>query len=502
MSVFKASPSRAAALPESRLEMRLPDKAPRYTRGEAITEANRCIYCVDAPCVEACPTGIDIPSFIHKIATDNVKGAARTIFAANLLGTSCARVCPVEVLCAGSCVYNHWGREPIAIGRLQRYATENGMAADPELVSRARRPPTGKKIACIGGGPASLAAAGHLALDGHTVHIFEKRAFAGGLNTTGVAPYKLHARDALAEVSMILALGDIELKSGVEVVDGEAEKGQVTAQSLLEGYDAIFIGIGLGPDNFLHIEGERAHANLSNGGADNADSNNVGAGGAVDADNGNADNVDADNVDADNVDADNVDAGGAVGATAYIERLKLEPDMDLKGVRTALVVGGGNTAIDIARELAQLGVDDVAMVYRKTAEAMSGYHHEMVEARKDGVRLVENRQPVAVLRERGRVVGLKVRATDGSEIEETLPADLVALAIGQSRLTQLAEAFGGVELDGKGRVRVDPETQRTANPQVYAGGDCVNGGKEVVNAAQHGKLAARAITASLGGGQA
>ena len=434
-------------LPEKRLESQLKDKAPLYTRGEAVTEANRCIYCVDAPCVSACPTGIDIPTFIHKIATDNVKGAARTIFADNLLGASCARVCPVEVLCAGSCVYNHWGREPIQIGRLQRYATKNALAADAELLSRQRKPATGKTIACIGAGPASLAAAGHLALDGHTVRIYEKRALAGGLNTTGVAPYKLHAHDSLAEVATILGLGDISVETGVEVVDGDASAGQISAQALLRDYDAVFVGIGLGPDSFLSIEGE--------------------------------------------------DGEGVVGAVEYIERLKLDPTLTVDGVSRAIVVGGGNTAIDVARELAQLGVPDVAMVYRRTASVMSGYAHEMDGARKDGVRLVENRQPAAVVREGGKVVGLKVKATDGGS-EETLPADLIAVAIGQSRLTQLATALGGVELDEKGRVKVDDATCRTGNAKVYAGGDCVNGGKEVVNAAQHGKLAARAITASFG----
>jgi len=427
-----------SALPEDRLETRLPDKAPLYTRGEAITEANRCIYCSDAPCVQACPTSIDIPTFIHKIATDNVKGSARTIFASNLLGYSCARVCPVEVLCAGSCVYNEWGRPPIEIGRLQRYATEEALARDPKLLERTRQAPTGKRIACVGGGPASLAAAGHLALDGHSVTIFEKRPLAGGLNTTGVAPYKLHAHDSLREVEMILALGDIELKTGVEIDAAAAKK-------LLDDYDAVFVGIGLGPDRFLGIDGP-----------------------------------------------------GVVGATEYIERLKLDPETSLDGIGTALVVGGGNTAIDIARELSQLGVPDVAMVYRKTEDVMSGYAHEMVGARKDGVRLIESRQPVSVERDGERVTGLRVSKTDG-EGEEVLLCDVVVMAVGQSRLTQLAIAFEGVELDAAGRVVVDEATNRTGNPKVYAGGDCVNGGKEVVNAAQHGKLAARAITASLGG---
>lgn len=433
-------------LPEDRLETRLHDKAPLYTRSEAITEASRCIYCADAPCVKACPTSIDIPTFIHKIATDNVKGSARTIFESNLLGASCARVCPVEVLCAGSCVYNHWGRPPIEIGRLQRYATETALMRDPELLSRTRKPATGMKIACIGAGPASLAAAGHLALDGHSVVVFEQKRVAGGLNTTGVAPYKLMAEDSLREIEMILGLGDIELRTGVGVVSGEAGAGQVTVSSLLSDFDAVFIGIGLGPDTFLSIEGE--------------------------------------------------DGPGVVGATAYIERLKLDPKLSLDA-RRVIVVGGGNTAIDIARELAQLGVPDVAMLYRRTAKVMSGYAHEMDGARHDGVRLIENRQPVRVVREGGRVVGLEVEPTDGEGSRQTLPCELVALAIGQSRLTQLAAAFDGVSLDGKGRVVVDEATCRTGNPKVYAGGDCVNGGKEVVNAAQHGKLAARAITASF-----
>lgn len=431
-----------SALPEDRLETRLPDKAPLYTRGEAVTEANRCIYCVDAPCQTACPTGIDIPTFIHKIATDNVKGAARTIFSDNLLGYSCARVCPVEVLCAGSCVYNHWGRAPIEIGRLQRYATETAIGRDAELLKRTRKAPTGKKIVCIGGGPASLAVAGHLALDGHSVTILEKREHPGGLNTTGVAPYKLHAQDSLEEVAMILDLGDITLETGVEVSDADAAK-------LLEDYDAVFVGIGLGPDSTLGLEGPNV-----------------------------------------------------VGATAYIERLKLDPTVALDGIHTALVVGGGNTAIDVARELAQLGVPDVAMVYRKSAAVMSGYAHEMDGARKDGVRLVEHRQPIGVEVRGEKLQGLKVVATNRGDNDEVTPevlgADLIALAVGQSRLTQLAAAFGGVELDDKGRVQVDEATMRTGNPKVYAGGDCVNGGKEVVNAAQHGKLAARAITTSLG----
>jgi len=424
-------------LPSGRLEENLSEKAPLYSHGEAVTEANRCIYCADAPCVEACPTGIDIPTFIHKIATDNVRGSARTIFAQNLLGASCAQVCPVEVLCAGDCVYNAWGRPPIQIGRLQRYATTTALAKDPALLSRHTKGKTGKKIACIGAGPASLAAAGQLALDGHSVTIFEKRDVPGGLNVTGVAPYKLFAQEALREVEFIMALGDIELRTGVEIDDAAAKK-------LLKDYDAVFIGIGLGPDSFLGLEGE-----------------------------------------------------GVVGATALIERLKLDPTLSLDGVHTALVVGGGNTAVDIAHELALLGVPNVSMIYRKTESIMTGYAHEMAPARKHGVRLIEHRSPLAVEREGEKLVGLRTQRMDG-EGEETFAGDMVVMAVGQSRLTGLAKAFDGVALDDKGRVVVDEASCRTGHAKVYAGGDCVNGGKEVVNAAQHGKLAARAITHSFG----
>ncbi len=441
----------AGTIAEDRLETRLEDKHPLYTPSEAIAEANRCIYCSDAPCIEACPTGIDIPTFIHKIATENVRGAARTILSDNLLGYSCGRSCPVEVLCAGACVYNHWNRPPIEIGRLQRFATETAIARDPELLAKTRKPATGKKIALVGAGPASLACAGHLALEGHQAVIFEKKPIPGGLNTLGIAPYKLKADDALREIEFILGLGDIEVRTGAGVVAGETKNGEVTAASLLSDFDSVFLGLGLGPDSRLGIPGE--------------------------------------------------DGEGVFGATWLIEQIKINPELSLEGKKHPVVIGGGNTAIDIARELAQLGLPEVAMVYRGEASRMSGYAHEMEGARTDGVRLVERRQPIAIERDGDRVTGLRVAPTEGGKPDldraEVLPADMVVLAIGQARLTELARAFDGVELDERGRVLVDEATCRTGNPKVYAGGDCVNGGKEVVNAAQHGKLAARAISAEL-----
>jgi dihydropyrimidine dehydrogenase (NAD+) subunit PreT len=426
----------ADGLAPDRLERRLADAKPTYADGEAVGESQRCLYCHDAPCVQACPTGIDIPSFIRKIATGNVSGSARTILSANLLGYSCARVCPVEVLCVGACVYNDWHRyPPIQIGRLQRYAVEKTLEAGkgPNLFTKAS--PTGKKVACVGAGPASLAAAGYLALEGVTVTVLEKRPLAGGLNTTGVAPYKMHAEGSIAEVGFIRSLG-VSIRTGVEV--GR----DVKAADLLRDHDVVFLGMGLGEDSRLGVPGEQGF--------------------------------------------------GVVGATAWIERLKLEPGFAVAGVTRALVVGGGNTAIDAARELARLGVPEVAMVYRRTAAEMPGYAHEMELARKEGVRLVERAVPEEFVRGAGGLL-MALRLADGRE----LPADLVILGIGQAKLREVVAQFPGVALDDKGRVVVDEASGRTGNPKVFAGGDTL-GGELVVTAVQEGKRAARAICAALG----
>jgi glutamate synthase (NADPH/NADH) small chain len=441
-------------LPDGRLEQRFTESKPAYSTAEAVAEANRCLYCVDAPCVKACPTGIDIPTFIHKISTGNVAGAARTIFKENLLGASCARVCPVEVLCVGACVYNAWGREPIAIGRLQRYATETSLEARGlAKLLPARKASTGKKVALVGAGPASIAAAGLLALEGHRAVLFEKKRYPGGLNTLGVAPYKQTGAAALEEIRQVFELGDIELRLGVEVVAEAAGEGQVSAGQLLEDHDAVFLGLGLGADSALGAPGE--------------------------------------------------EGPGVYGAVALIERIKADPTLTLTGVRRAVVVGGGNTAIDIAHELKLLGVGDVAMVYRRGERDMPGYAHELAHARKHGVRLVEHR--VVTRFERGtdgQLLGVHLaRAENGKAApgdEEFLACQLVAIAIGQATASQVAKAFPGVEVDEKGRVVVDAKTYRTGHPKVWSAGDCVNGGKEVVNAVQEAKLAVRDMLRALG----
>jgi glutamate synthase (NADPH/NADH) small chain len=423
-----------SVLPDGRLETTLVDLKPLYTDGEAIAEANRCLYCQDAPCIAACPTGIDIPTFIRKIGTENVRGSARTILSANILGYSCARVCPVEVLCAGACVYNAWERTPIAIGRLQRYATEKVMSAGTAAALLPKAPSNGKKIACVGAGPASLACAGYLALEGCSVTVFEKRAVPGGLNSTGVAPYKMHVQGSLAEVEFIRSLG-VDIRTGVEV--GK----DVTPERLLENHDAVFLGCGLGSDSLLDVPGAQG--------------------------------------------------AGVTGAVAWIERMKLEAKFAVAGVTHAVVIGGGNTAIDAARELARLGVPDVALLYRRTEADMSGYKHELHHAREEGVRLIERATPAAFVRDGGALKS--IRLADSREF----PCQLAILAIGQGSMATLASSFPGVKTDAKGRVQAEEGSGRTANPKLWVGGDAT-GGELVVTAVQDGKRAARSIGKALG----
>lgn len=438
-------------LPSGRLEERFEDKKPLLSSREAIAEANRCLYCVDAPCIDSCPTDIDIPEFIRQIKTENLAGSAETILASNILGMSCARVCPTEVLCESTCVYNEMDEKPIRIGRLQRYATEHAYREDLHFFEAGE--PTERKVALIGAGPASLACAHELRRMGHETTIFESRPRPGGLNTNGVAPYKMPAPDALREIDYVSAIGGIDIHYETEVGY------DVTLAELDNHFDAIFVGVGLGPDRWLADKQQKLD--------------------------------------------------GLWGAVHLIEALKTNEGFELpEGTRRVAVVGGGNTALDVVREMRVLGVEEVTLVYRRGEHAMSGYAHEWSEAKREGARGLWWTQPVEVFGDH-QVEGLRCQKTrastddDGREALEvlggtdfTLECDMVVLAIGQSMLGELFEGVEGVETEW-GRLVVDPDTGATGNPRYFAGGDCANGGKEVVNAVAEGKRAAHGIDGFL-----
>ena len=425
--------SQGEALDPNRLECRFEDAKPSYTPAEALIEANRCLRCFDAPCVRGCPTAIDIPKFITQISSGNLRGAAKTIFRQNMLGASCARVCPVEEMCAGACVYHALNGQPIAIGRLQRYATDVALADERASGRRLFSPASanGRRVALVGAGPASLACAAHLALAGVSASIYERDGLPGGLNTTAVAPYKMRTESSLAEVEWLLGHG-VELKAGVTV--GE----DIAVTELITSHDAVFIGLGLGQARTLGFEGP-----------------------------------------------------GIWGATGLIRAIKNEPGFELPGdVRRAVVVGGGNTAIDIARELAMLGIAEVSLAYRRGRSDMSAYDHEWAGARRLGVRLHAQLQPRRAVHRSQRLVGAVFDdAVKGHEVE--LPCELLVMAVGQVPWAALIDA--GIRLNADGTVWTEPETRATSLAGVYAGGDCINGGKEVVDAAADGRIAANAM---------
>lgn len=425
------------------------DLQPPLARETALVEANRCYFCYDAPCVEACPTGIDIPGFIKKIATDNVEGAGMRILEANIFGGACARVCPTEILCQQACVRAAREDDPIQIGRLQRYATDPILALRKHPFTRGA--PTGKRIAAVGGGPAGLACAHRLARLGHDVTVFEPRERLGGLNEYGVAEYKVPDHFARAEVDFILGIGGIETRTG------QALGREVTLGQLRQDYDAVFLGMGLAGVKALDCEGESL--------------------------------------------------AGVANAVDYIAQLRAADDFaDLPVGRRIVVIGGGNTAIDIAVQSKRLGAEDVTLVYRRGPEAMSATQHEREFAQINGVKIKHWAKPVRLLGKNGHVIATEFEYTafDGGRVVGTgaffsLPADAVFKAIGQSFVPGPAgEGLDALELE-HGRIRVDAEF-RTSLSGVWAGGDCVAGGLDLtVEAVEHGKRAALSIDAALRG---
>ena len=439
---------------------------PAMSSAEALVEANRCLYCYDAPCMHACPTHIDVPGFIKKIASGNLIGSARVIFDANPIGATCSRVCPVEVLCEGACVEKTLLQKPIEIGRLQRYATDHALTSDKQIFTKGES--NGKSIGIIGSGPAGLSCASYLARLGYDVTVYEQKEKAGGLDTYGMAEYKMPQAVSLSEVERIAAMGvkfmlntkvgaethspsDVSEESRLPIQNPKSKiQNQIVSFSDLDAWhDAIFVGVGLGETNKLGIPGE--------------------------------------------------DTDGVYDALHFIEKIKTRDWKSVPFGKTVAVIGAGNTAIDAVTQAKRLGAEKVVMVYRRTEKDASAYAYEMELARKDGIEFIWQAAPVGILPgENGSRLSLRCEKTDGSLRLFDIPCDMVIKATGQLKMRSFFETVAGIAMDDKGRVVVNANLQ-TSNPKIFSGGDCANGGAEAVDAAQMGKLAAQGIHLSLSG---
>ncbi|ABM59857.1 NAD(P)-dependent oxidoreductase [Verminephrobacter eiseniae] len=444
---------------------------PPLTRPRALIEAERCYYCHDAPCTTACPTGIDVPSFIQRIAQDNDRGAARAILQANPLGGICARVCPTELLCEQACVRNTHEDKPVAIGGLQRYATD-AFFAHPGAPLFQRAAATGRRVAVVGAGPAGLACAHGLALRGHAVVLFEARPKPGGLNEYGLASYKTTGDFAQQEVAWLLSVGGIEVRTGQQLGRDMA------LDDLLGDYDAVFLGLGLAGVNALGLEVAGANPGVhpgANPGANSAAAPMANPG---------------------------AEPAGLRNAVDFIAELRQSADLSTLPVgRRVLVIGGGMTAIDAAVQARLLGAQEVSIVYRRGAEDMPASPVERAWAQTRGVTLRHWASPKELLCADGAVQGMRFAATAlqaGRLVETgesfTLAADMVLKAIGQRYLAEPAGRRIALEA---GRIATDA-LGRTSLARVWAGGDCRAGGPDLtVQAVQHGKQAALSIHEAL-----
>ncbi|MGD8447379.1 MAG: NAD(P)-dependent oxidoreductase [Desulfobacterales bacterium] len=431
-------------LSEDQIKQNFSDMHPPLTPSQAYIEACRCYFCFDAPCTTACPTDIDIPEFIKRIQSGNRKGSARKILEQNIMGGMCARVCPTEELCEEACVRNTHEDKPVAIGLLQRYATDEVIEKRVPLFER--NPSTGKQIAVVGAGPAGLSCAHRLAMLGHQITVFDRAEKAGGLNEYGIAAYKVLDDIAQKEVDYILQIGGIEIKSNSQLgVD-------LTLDQLRKDFDAVFIGVGLAGVNPFEISGE-----------------------AVD---------------------------GVVDAVHYISDLRqAELKSELPVGEKVVVIGGGMTAIDIAIQSKKLGAAEVTIAYRRDPANMKASEYEQQFAQINDVKLRFCSSPKRIVGKDGRVTGVEFDVTeidaDGKAAKTgktyQLEADVVFKAIGQTLLAEhLGDSSGGLTLEN-GRIAVDEE-RKTSLENVWAGGDCVAGGEDLtVCAVQDGKLAAQSM---------
>ena len=403
---------------------------PLMSDTEAYYESSRCLFCYDAPCVNACPTGIDIPLFIRQINSKNEIGAAKTIYDSNFFGYACGKVCPTEVLCEGACVYNNTDVKPIEIGRLQSFATGKAIRTNRKFYLPGKS--NGKKVAVIGAGPAGISCACELRMMGFDVDVFEAKEKPSGLTVHGVAPYKITNEEALAEMKYL------QEQFGFHVTYNKPIQNLEDLTLLEKNYDVVFIGIGLGKTSDLKIKGEE----LEN----------------------------------------------VIGAVEFAEQLRMKHHQ-VSVPQKVVVLGGGNTAMDAASEAARLGAE-VILAYRRTKEEMPAYDFEYDLAKSVGAKGLFNVTPVEIIGENGKVSGIKLKSTvDGKEFIES--CDWVIKATGQSKQIDLLK-LAGIPLDEKGRISVSEDFQ-TSNKKYFAAGDAVSGGQEVVNAVANGKKAAWGI---------
>ncbi len=437
-------------LTAAEIERNFADLHPPLSKSEALIAADRCYFCYAAPCTTACPTGIDIPRFIQSIRSGDLEGAARTILSENIMGGMCARVCPTEVLCEEACVRNIHEDRPVDIGLLQRHATDPVFESGLPLFERAAA--SGRRVAVVGGGPAALSCAHRLACLGHAVTIFCADGKLGGLNEYGIAAYKTVDDFAQREVAWILSIGGIEVKAGVGL-----GREQSLAQ-LCRNYDAVFLGVGLGSVNRLGLESE--------------------------------------------------DLPGVQDAVRYIADLRQARDKSALPVgRHVVVIGGGMTAIDVAVQSRRLGAEEVTIVYRRGQDQMGASRFEQELAQTSGVRIRHWARPARLVGKEHvtRVEFECTRETADGKIEGTgetfaLQADIVFKAIGQEIAWDGLGAASQVLRISRGRIAVDA-SRKTSLDNVWAGGDCVAGGKDLtVTAVQDGKLAAQSIDRYLRSG--